>query len=419
MKNKIIYFTLISISLLIFSCETNTKLGYNILPEDDILNFKIIDTSSVKVYTLFEDSIATDKVNSLLLGEYNDPIFGYSKANFVCEYGIVEYPNFTTDYEIDSAILYLVPDTINLNHYGNFSQTQELTVYELENQLNDTITYYNNLNPIQFTTGRIIGEKSYIPNSKDTLVAIKLSEEFASMFKSLDNSIQNDAFKTVFKGVYITSESTGNDGAIFKYKLNSESLIKVYSHINETEYIFKVSASLNSNIRFNLFEHDYSSTTFYSNIENETIEQDSVAYIQAMGGLRTKIKFPTINELKKLGKIAINRAELIIKTAPNLITYENDFSVNEKMILTGCSNESQYYLLPEYISGTTYRSVAYSDGSYKFDLAGYIRDIIDGNVENNGLFLFAGSASTSIKRTVITSGNHSNKMKLIISYTKL
>ncbi len=420
MKNNIIYFILISISLLIFSCETDTDLGYNILPKDDILNFNITDTSSVEVYTLLIDSIASDKVSSLLLGEYNDPIFGYSKASFVCQYGIVEYPSFSSESIIDSAILYLVPDTINLNHYGNLTNMQELKVYELSNDLNDTTTYYNNHNPNDFLSGVLIGQKTYAPQADDTLVAIKLTDNFAQMFKDLESSIKNDDFKKIFKGAYITSESAGGDGAIIKYKLNTESLIKVYSHSGETEYVFKISANMSSNIRFNLFEHDYTSSPFYSNIGNK-VNQDSVAYIQSMGGLKTEIKLPFIKKLKELGDIAINRAELVIHTAPYSLTYESDFSVNETMVLVGLTEDSKYYLLPEYISGGGYRSVSYNETekTYKFDIAGYVRDILDGNIENNGLVLFAGMGNASMKRSVITTGDNTNRMKLIISYTKL
>ena len=419
MKNKIIFLALISISLLIFSCETDTKLGYNILPKDDILDFQIIDTSSVEVYTYLEDSIATDKVSSLLLGEYNDPIFGYSKASFVSEYGIVEYPSFTADYTIDSAILYLVPDTINLNHYGNLSNSQEIKVYEIKNSLNDTITYFNNFNP-EDLDGELLGVKEYSPSASDTLVAIRLQDGFALSFKTLASDVSNDSFKDFFKGIYVTSETSGHDGAILKFKLNSESTIKVYSHLeNGDEYIFSISANLNSDIRFNLFTHDYSTTSFYNNIGNETIAQDTVAYIQAMGGLKTKIKFPFINELKKLDKIAINRAELIVPTANENITEEATFPVIENMVLTGISDDGKYYLLPEYISNNSYKTVSYTNSSYKFDIAGYIRDILDGNAENNGLFLFSGSGSTSMKRSVITTGNNSNRMKLVISYTNL
>jgi len=420
MIKRIIYLTLISISMLIFSCETDTDIGYSILPENDILNINIIDTSSVSVFTISMDSVATNNVSTLLLGEYIDPIFGYSKASFVCEYGFVTSPKFTSSHVVDSAVLYLVPDTINLNHYGNFSNNQNITVYELENNLYDT-TYYSNYSPSTFLSGAIIGQKSYNPKVTDTLVAIKLQNTFAQKFtlNNLATDISIDDFKSFFKGVYVASETTGDDGAILKYKINTDALIKVYSHNGSTEYIFNLTSNLATNIRFNLFEHNYSSTEFYTTIGNETSTQDSVAYIQSMGGLQIKIMFPNIKKLKNLGDISINRAELIINVAPAMLTFESEYSVIDRMVLTAYDPNDGSFFLSEYISGSTYRNVAINDGSYRFDIAGYIRDILDETIENNGLLLLPGFGSTDIKRSIITSGKHSDKMKLVISYTKL
>ncbi len=134
-----------------------------------------------------------------------------------------------------------------------------------------------------------------------------------------------------------------------------------------------------------------------------------------MGGLRTKIKFPFIKDLKELGNIAIYRAELVINTAPSSITDEANFPVIENIFLAGCTSENKYYLLQEY----GYSGVAINENSYSFDIAGYIRDILDGNIENNGLLLFAYSGNTNFGRSVITTGNHSNRMKLYITYAKL
>lgn len=402
--------------MLIFSCETDTNLGYNILPKDDILDLSIIDTTSVNVYTLLMDSIATNGASTLLLGEYIDPIFGYSKASFVCEYGLVEFPDFTEYHTIDSAVLYLVKDTID--YYGNLNNGQNINVYKLENSLYDT-SYFANHNPEDFLVGEVIGQQIYTPNIKDTAVAIRLNDDFANSFSILDHSTNNEAFKDFFKGVYITSETFENDGAILKFMINSKSLIKVYSHHNADNtniYIFNATANLTTNIKFNLFEHDYSSTEFYNSIGDETLSQDSVAYIQAMGGLRTKILFPSLEKLKDLENVVINRAELVINTAP----FNTDFPAIDRMLLKAYCPEDEEYLLPGYhILENIYLGVPYDDGSYKFDLNIYVQDILNGNVENNGLILFAGSGNSSMKRSIITTGSHSSRMKLVISYTKL
>ena len=412
--------------MLIFSCETKTDIGYDILPDDDILDLNITDTTSIDVYTLLMDSLATDNVNTLLLGEYIDPIFGYSKASFVCQYGLVEYPYFTLDHTYSSVVLTLPLDT---SIYGNIANVQNITIYRLENNLDEDATYFADHNPDEFTLGTIIGELSYTPNPTDTAIYIPLSQAFGEELFDLPtnapDSIFNDSiFKAdYFSGIYVKTESADKDAAIIKTAINTESVITVLAEkIDDSETVidsFRITSNLSSNIRFNMFEHDYSTTSFYNQIDDETGEPDSVAYVQAMGGLRTKIIFPFIEDLKELGDIAIYRAELIINTESPSITDEANFPVIEDMLLAGYDPENEYYLLSEYISATGYIGVAINENSYSFDIAGYIRDILDRNIENNGLLLFAYSGSTNFGRTVITSGNHSNKMKLYITYAKL
>ena len=416
---RIIFLFTISISVLIFSCETKTDIGYDILPDDDILDLNVIDSTSIEVYTLLMDSIATDNVNTLLLGEYIDPIFGYTKTSFVCQYGLAEYPEYTSDYTIDKVVLTLTLDTIS-EHYGNSAGVQDITVYRLETVLDEDTTYFGNHDPSEFMTGTIIAEQEVSLDTVFNSIDITFNQTFADEFSTVPDSVSSDDdFKNFLKGIYVNSEVQGNDGSIIKVDLRSESVITVYSSDGEARDTFIISGNLSSNVRFNMFEHDYSMTTFYDQIGDETGEQDSVAYVQAMGGLRTKIKFPFIEDLKELGDIAIYRAELVINTESSSITDETNFPVIDNMLLTGYDPENEYYLLPTYASANGYVGVSINENSYSFDIAGYIRDILDGNIENHGLLLFAYSGSTNFERTVITTGNHSDRMKLYITYAKL
>ncbi len=422
---KITSLVLISISVLIFSCETKTGIGYNILPEEDKLDYNIIDTSSIEVYTLLMDTLASDKTSTLMLGVYTDPIFGTSKSSFVCQFGLSEHPLFTDEHIIDSAVLSIPLDTLNLKHYGNSENIQHLTVYMIGNDLVKDTTYYGNYDSpyVISSSDTIIGQKDIVSkNIPDSIISIKLTQEFANKIASLKSDvISADNYKKFLKGIYVKAESIGNDGAIIKLKVNSDFNIKVYAHNGANEYIYKTSANMSSNIRFNIFEHDYSSQSFYSQIGNESSPQDSVAYIQSMGGLRTKIKMPFITDLKELGDIVIYRAELVVKTAPDYLSFENTYPAIDAMTLIGYSPENEYYSLREFISGGRYLGVGYNkdNGTYKFDIAGYIRDIIDGNIENNGLYLFTQFGNNKNSRAIITTGNHSNRMKLYISYAKL
>ena len=411
--------------MLIFSCQTKTNIGYGILPEDDIINAEITDTVTLNVYTLSMDTIVTSGVSGLLLGEYIDPVFGYSKASFVCQYGLAEYPVFSqeSDHIADSAVLTLILDTVNLNYYGDIQAAHTIQIYRLTNNLDSDTIYYGNHDPSEFMTGDLIGETTITVNPDSAKIKIPLDQSLAVAFLDAENDVytSSENFINFFKGVYIKSECENDDGAILKFKVNSESVLSIYFHESTTPeeaLEFKVTSNTSSAVRFNMFEHDYTGVSFENNIDNEEGMQDSVAYIQAMGGLRTKINMPYIENLKDLGDIVIYRAELIIKTAPTNDTYESSYSAIEKLLLTGYSPEYEYYLLAEYISGSSYLGEDYSDSEYRFDIASYIRNILDGTTENNGFYLFSSSGNKYFNRSVITTGKHSQKMKLYITYAK-
>ncbi|NPA44863.1 MAG: DUF4270 domain-containing protein, partial [Chlorobi bacterium] len=281
----------------------------------------------------------------------------------------------------------------------------------------DTIQYYSKAEYNEISIGDIIGEISYTPNIEDSIITIKLSDEFAESFSSLADISTTDEFKDFFHGTYVTSESDGGDGAILKYKLDTLSTINIYYHDAEGEYTFKVGTAISGNVRYNTFEHDYSNSSI--NLDEETNIQDSVAYIQGMSGLKVIVNFPFIEKLKDLGDIAINRAELIVNTAPSIYTYEDDFPAIDAITISGINADGETFLLPEYYSSAGYISVPYLDGSYKYDIAGYIRDLIEGDVDNCGLLLSINSSYSNMKRSVITTGNNSNRTRLVISYTKL
>ncbi len=379
--------------MLIFSCQTKTNIGYGILPEDDIINADIIDTFSLNVYTLSMDTLSTSNVSDFLTGEYIDPIFGYSKASFVCQYGLNEYPAFSqeSNHTADSIVLNLILDTANLNYYGDILAAHTIKIYRLANDLDSDTTYYSNHDPSEFMTGDLIADTTLIVNFDSTHLRITLDPSVAAEFLDADNDVfaSSENFINFFKGIYVVSDCENDDGSILKFTINSESVISIYYHfydgITTGEILeFKVTAN-SSVVRFNLFEHDYTGVSFEANIDDEESPQDSVAYIQAMGGLRIKIKIPYLEKLRDLGDIAIYRAELVVKTAPSNVTFENSFPAINNMVIAGYSPEFEYYLLSEYLTGSTYLGEDYSEEEYRFDIAAYIRNILDGDTENNGL----------------------------------
>ncbi len=422
---KILNFLIILIILSIFSCQRKTDIGYNILPKEDLLNTNITDTVSVTVHSIKRDSVVTSNVSELLLGEYQDPIFGYTKSSFALQLSnSIQYINFKDTDIVDSVILSLPYNQNTGNIYGNASVEQTVRVYQILNvDLDNNKQYYNTEDTSSYI-GTLVGIKTYIPNPEDTTFDIKLNNSFGNYFIQADESnySSGENFHLFFKGLYISAQSNNNNGAIVKYNINDDFLLTIYFHKNDgtlDQYTYQITANNLSNVRFNMISHDYSSANFAGQLNDESLPQDSVAYIQSGGGFYSIIKFPFLEHLQDSGKIIINRAELIVKTAPSDLTYESDFPAINKLFISGHLSGDSSLLIPEYVIQNSYAGELYNENTYKFDIATYVQNILNGNTENNGLNLVPAYEGNNVTRNVITTGNNSDPLKLVITYTKL
>ena len=407
--------------MLIFSCQRSTNIGYNILPGDDRINLNITDTLSLEIHTIKTDSVISSGVSELLLGEYTDPIFGYSKASFALQFAMGQAVNFSSTDIVDSVILSL-PYNQNMNNiYGNSSSEQTVEIYKITNDLDNQKKYYSNENPDLYT-GELVGNTTYYPTAADTVFNIKLDNSLGEYFISADqtnfDSIQS--FHNFFKGLYIKAESNNDDGAIVKFNMNAALIMIIYFHNeNNSNLQYKITANNSLTVRFNLLEHDYTSADFAGTIDDNTLPQDTVAYLQAGSGLYTKIQVPFLKNLNNLGNIVINRAELIINTVPENLSSETTYPAINKVFITGFVSDTSSILIPDYITQTFYSGELYEDGTYKFNITAYVQNILNGTTENKGIKLFPAFDNSDVARSIITTGKNSKPMKLVITYTKI
>ena len=429
MKNTLFYFIAALILILSFSCNEITDVGYDILPDKDKLNLKVTDTLTIDVHTYLMDTIAVDKVPSVLLGQYSDPYTGTSNAGFVMQFTMAGYPVFSDSLIADSVVLTLPYTSASQKSYGDTTAQQLIAVYELTKALRVDTSYYSTLNPAELHAGELLGTHTFTPfpatdtiNGKVNRMHITLSAELAEKFLRADGNVfaSGDNFRDFFKGVYVKSVE---GDAIVKYDVNENTLLTVCYHYpssDTTARYWEATANSNHCARFNLFEHDYSQTSFYDKLNDDNMPEDSVAYIQAMGGLRLKVNIPYIDELSKLGNISIYRAELIIKAVPKEYSLEWSYPAIDNLIITGVGTDSEYFLLPEYISDNQYLAVSYSDDNeYHFDIGYHVKNIIDGVIENNGFYIFSSAGSFNLGRSIVTTGSNSDNIKLVVTYVDL
>lgn len=439
MTKQIRYFFFLSLIALIFSCKKKTPedIGLPILPGEDLLNAEFTDTLTLITHTVLDDSLKTDEVTPMLLGNINDPAFGITKASVFTQLALSKTnPAFGTTPILDSAVLSVVYSSGQ--YYGTLSP-QKFKVYELTESLYRDSSYYSN-RMLQYSTE--LGSAYITPKPNlgtdsvlvDTLkypphLRITLDKTFFQNF--LDNTTfytGNDALLNFFKGIYISSSTgapAGQGGVFYMDLTHTYSRITLFYHnsTDTTSYYFGVSKDAGA--RFSHFEHDYSSVSEIITQLNtaNTIQEDKV-FVQPMAGLRTKVTMPYLKDFFNNGKVVINKAELIMPVDPSsLVGTDSIYTPHPKMVATIADSILGPVIMPDYFEGAPYFGGEYDavKKEYRFNIARYVQQVLNGTKENKGLYIIANARPTTANRVQLLGGSKSlpNHMRLKITYTPL
>ena len=191
------------------------------------------------------------------------------------------------------------------------------------------------------------------------------------------------------------------------------------------EYRYHSFAEVSSDVYFNHIEHDYTqgNSDFVDQLINGNEEAgQELVYLQAMGGIRTRILFPnlehwcdTIND----AHVVINEAKLVLPVAEWSV--DSTFLPPTTLYLVGFSSDTTTYLLPDYYEGNTYFGGTYSSAkkAVTFRISEYMQSIITKKKSNMGLSLGINGASYSARRMIINGpeAQEENKMRLEVTYS--
>ena len=248
---------------------------------------------------------------------------------------------------------------------------------------------------------------------------------------AMGNLIDNASFQSLLNGIYITTENTtgllSEEGNIVHFKMG-ESKITLY-YKNSTTDSLSYDFSLGSVARFNNFKHDYSTALINPlldvQINNPTPPtQNATVFVQSMAGVKTKVEFPYLMRWVDNGRIGVNKAELLISVDTNLLDlYKLDtFASPAALIVFGINDNGTIYAIPDAFEGATYFGGTYNSGTvqYKFNIARYIQQVLNGDRNNNGLYILASNGAVFANRVVIGGATSATRpMKLNITYTKI
>ncbi|MDB5025213.1 MAG: hypothetical protein JWP78_2968 [Mucilaginibacter sp.] len=446
------------ISLFILnSCKNKDTIGLD-LNSSTRLGGSLIDTATIIVNTLKEDSVPTTSLAKTPMGYFIDPVLGTIESNVAVGLNLPSSSAYTLPtgtISIDSAVLVL---RYTDGFYGDsLTSKYKVNVYQLtERPLNQT--YYNNKVWL-YNSGNLLGTRSFsarthdsvkimniITGAPDTLIKvvpqlrIPIDKTFINTVLFNAGSAQlasNVVFQNNVKGLYITLDKSGTTGAggTMMFDLADSSKINVYYRAVSGTTIDTAVVSLPLGTHAAEIKHTLS-TAVTTDI-NDTSSSKKLIYLQGLAGTKVRIKFPYLKSIiKNTGNIVINRAELVItpqptsiipfKAQPKLTMYRYDIAHQRAELQD--ANLSDPRSMGVGTFGGYYSS---SLKDYHFIITAYIQDLINGKSVDYGTYLApvdtTNTTSVDISPTPQTAGrtiavgtdNSANRIKLNIIYTKI
>jgi hypothetical protein len=200
----------------------------------------------------------------------------------------------------------------------------------------------------------------------------------------------------------------------------------LYYHNQENDSL-KFSYVINSNCgRFGHFDHDYTqgSADFVSQVlEKDTTLGKNVCYVQALGGVKTFIRFPHLANYYDNGSIAVNEARFFLSC------YEPEpvLDVAKVLIMVKRNSEGSYDILEDQLNGDGYFGGYYdeNDHGYWFRITNTIQDLMRSEEPDYGFEIYLSGGSVNAERVLlygpdpVDPGAEENRMKLVITYTTL
>jgi hypothetical protein len=418
--------SILLITALVYGCQKGDQsIGINLLPGIHSIETRFFeDSTSISAFTFSDDSIRVDSSRYLLLGSFNDPLFGYTSGSFAAQFRIPRYPHYESDARLDSVILQMSYKYV----YGDTITPQTMLVHELTGDLSYGYKYLSSFNINSLASPDILGSKDFIPKFRtdstkaDTasqILRIPLDPSFGNRLIKMDSldMVSNNKFLSVFKGLYVETAPVNHKGSLIRVDTPSAVMV-VYYHTAEHDSLgFGYYLSTNS-ANVSRFAHNYTNSRFFSTMNQEQV-RDSLVYLQPTGGTKIKINIPSLSTWKDSANYAINKASLTIHVDTLMSDFKR-YEIPTLLYLKIINDQGQEEFPKDANLSISYYGGVYNPitATFSFNITQYLQQIITGEKHNHGFYLVHALRDASPKRVVLKSGSSSRPLKFDVSYTR-
>lgn len=397
-----------------------TTLGDGLIPPVDNINtfetYLPIESDNL----LYNDSNKVYFADLHALGYISgDTEFGTTKGE---SYFNISYPNYLiypfykkdSIVAIDSVVLSLAYDS----YYGDSNSTQTVRVFEIAQNagFNDTTLFKYNQPDIQ-TTGAELGSRSFqVKTLNDTLLHIRkrdttklvnvlripLTNALGTRFTNYDTTYSanggwrsDSIFKTLFRGLAIKSDNTGDALTYIKPSDNINTKLTVYYQVRKNGTIDTTSVDFLHSTGGQANTIRRTPAGGWNSYLANAGSNDDLLYIPGTPGSYGLLRIPALDTFRN---VVVHRAEIIatpIRTANDGIYTHQQALFLDRISATGDSALSfdSDMSLSNNFSNYTYEINSFgglikSDSTYRFNLSRYVQSMVTKRTTNYKLRLY-------------------------------
>jgi hypothetical protein len=430
-----------AVLLTAIACEEPKEIG---LAPTTPVGVLYTDTLTITRTTIQFDSVRSNDQNTALVGRYSDPIFGQIESRAYLQLqptrSLIVRDSGTTNVTAASRIIVdstKVRFPLNGIWYGDTTVSQEIVLSRLTDSLRSVNYDISSPGP---AIGQVLARRTIRP--RPTVVD---TAGYISPIR-IDNSIGRDIIALANTNALLLSARTGElvDPLGFRRQIPrdfvlassgtspaailgitpGEAAIITYFHVMGERFPQAYEVGFVGK-RFNQITANRGGTPLASLRPGQSLTATTTGrtYLQPGTGVTTKLQFPGLSNLLKTGRIAINRADLVITPTlaedtkrplpPFLALAEVD--AQNRLTRSVTSTGVASYLVTVQILGPLNRQpsnllspqIAVRDprtNSYTFQLAGYLQSVASGVSPNNGLAILTPSSSQLFAQSQQTGG---------------
>lgn len=419
----------VMLAVLLVACrKPEEDLGLDLLPAEPISTG--VETLPVRAYTRVDTAIRTSGLTRQLIGSYLDPQFGAVRVGTVFQLRL-SVNNVGTNQDnsglvADSVVLALPYDLSTLPYGG--ADEQVFRVFEVTQDLSVDSLYFSDRVPQHDPAQDLVMERGGTLRPQfvqrpvvlgDTLVPqlrIRLDDALAERLRLSFGQPQfatSEAFRSFFKGLYVTV----NNGVQLPFQqgilplnlLSTGAKVTLYyrNTLVDAEQTLALDLLIGQNsVRYTVVERDRSQALDPSLEEAlaDTSAQTDRTYIQALGGLRTGLRFPGLFP-GAFPDRSVARAVLVV---PLSGTFNPDLPPPVQLFAFRRGSSGNDVFLPDQLQGTGVVDGTYDTEkrNYRFNITRYVQGRLNGTIADDVIELVPGSNGISPARVILAGPAH-------------